>query len=158
MFHVKHALLQDAMEIVSRETISPNKANDVGLAINQDGVKRSILDLLAYPNIGFEQLSDIWPQLKSFRADIREQVEIESVYKSYIARQQADIDLFKLDEQLAIPDSLDYDHVGSLSNEIRIKLKLAKPPTLGSASRIPGVTPAAITAIMTHMKRRQLAA
>lgn len=158
MFHVKHSLLQEAFGIVSRETITPNKAVDVGLQINQDGVKRSILDLLAYPHIGFDRLSEIWPALKSFRADIREQVEIESVYRSYLARQQAEIELFKLDEQLAIPDSLDYDSVGSLSNEIRQKLKLTKPPTLGAASRIPGVTPAAITAIMTHMKRRSTAA
>ena len=158
MFHVKHSLLVQAMDFVSRETISPNKASDVGLQINQDGVKRSIIDLLAYPTISFDQLSDIWPTLKSFRSDIREQVEIDSVYRSYLARQQADIELFKLDEQLQIPDSLDYDIVGSLSNEIRLKLKQAKPITLGAASRIPGVTPAAITAIMTYMKRRQLAA
>ncbi len=158
MFHVKHSLLKDAMEIVSRETISPNKASEVGLQINQDGVKRSILDLLAYPNISFEQLSEIWPAIKLFRSDIREQVEIDSVYRSYLARQQADIELFKMDEQLAIPDSIDYDVVGSLSNEIRLKLKQAKPVTLGAASRIPGVTPAAITAIMTYMKRKSLAA
>lgn len=154
MFHVKHRLLDDARQIVSRETISPNKAVALGLKINQDGVKRSILDLLAYPEITFEQLADIWPQLTTFRADIREQIEIDSVYRSYLARQQADIDLFRLDEQLRLPDGLDYDSVGSLSNEIRQKLKLAKPPTLGAASRIPGVTPAAIVALMTHMKRR----
>lgn len=158
MFHVKQSLLADAFQIVSRETISPNKAVALGLKMNQDGVKRSILDLLAYPDITFEQLSEIWPELKNFRADIREQIEIDAVYRSYLARQQADIELFKLDEQLALPDSLDYDTVGSLSNEIRQKLKMAKPPTLGAASRIPGVTPAAITAIMTHMKRRSQAA
>ncbi len=158
MFHVKHSLLQEAMDIVSRETISPTKAVEYGLPINQDGVKRSILDLLAYPHIAFDQLGEIWPALKNFRPDIREQVEIASVYQSYLARQQADIDLFKMDEQLAIPSSLDYDAVGSLSNEIRDKLKRTKPPTLGAASRIPGVTPAAITAIMTYMKRRSLAA
>lgn len=158
MFHVKQLLLAEAFQMVSRETISPNKAAEYGLQINQDGVKRCILDLLAYPTISFEQLSEIWPELKTFRADIREQIEIDSVYRSYLARQQADIELFKLDEQLAIPDSMDYDSVGSLSNEIRHKLKLAKPPTLGAASRIPGVTPAAMTAIMTHMRRRSQAA
>lgn len=158
MFHVKQSLLAEAFQIVSRETITPNKAVMLGLKMNQDGVKRSILDLLAYPDITFEQLSDIWPALKNFRGDVREQIEIDAVYRSYLARQQADIELFKLDEQLALPDSLDYDIVGSLSNEIRQKLKMAKPPTLGAASRIPGVTPAAITAIMTHIKRRSHAA
>jgi tRNA uridine 5-carboxymethylaminomethyl modification enzyme len=158
MFHVKHSLLESAMQFVSRETITPNKALEYGLQINQDGVKRSILDLLAYPIIGFDELSAIWPTLNMFRCDVREQVEIASVYQSYLDRQKADIKLFKMDEQLAIPDSLDYDSVGSLSNEIRQKLKLARPSTLGAASRIPGVTPAAITAIMTFMKRRQAAA
>lgn len=158
LFNIKHSLLLAAREIVSRETISPNKAAEAGLVINQDGVRRSILDLLAYPDIEFARLSEIWPQLKSLRADIRDQIEIEAVYKSYLARQQADIDLFRLDEQLAIPAALDYDAVGSLSHEIRGKLKQARPPTLGSASRIPGVTPAAITAIMTYMKRRSSAA
>lgn len=154
MFHVKHSLLQEARAIVSRETVSPNKALEHGLQINQDGIKRSILALLAYPNIGFERLSEIWPVMKDFRADIREQIEIEAVYQSYLERQKADVELFKLDEQLKLPDGLDYDSVGSLSNEIRQKLKVARPVTLGAASRIPGVTPAAITAIMTYMRRR----
>lgn len=158
MFHVKQSLLTDALNFVSRETITPNKAVEAGLEINQDGIKRSILDLLAYPTLTFDRLAEIWSHLKSVRRDIREQIEIEAVYKSYLSRQQMDIELFKLDEQLAIPDSLDYDTVGSLSNEIRLKLKHAKPVTLGAASRIPGVTPAAITAIMTHMKRRTRAA
>lgn len=157
MFHVKQSLLTDAMDFVSRETITPNKAAAVGLTINQDGIKRSILDLLAYPNIGFDQLAEIWPELSALRSDVREQVEIAAVYQSYLARQQLDIEQFKAEESLVIPESLDYDAVGSLSNEIRQKLQFAKPATLGAASRIPGVTPAAITAILTHMKRRRVA-
>ncbi len=158
MFHVKQSLLNNAMQLVTTTRITPNKAQALGLPINHDGVKRSILDLLAYPNISFEQLGEIWPELKSTRLDIREQIEIESVYRSYLERQKADIESFKLDEQLQLPESLDYDLVGSLSNEIRQKLKQTLPPTLGAASRIPGVTPAAITAIMTYLRRRQLAA
>ncbi len=156
-FHLKQSLLAEATQFVSRETLSPNKAATFGLQINQDGVKRSILDLLAYPTITFDQLSAIWPSLKNFRADVREQIEIDSVYRSYLAKQKSDIELFKMDEQLHIPSSIDYDVVGSLSNEIRQKLKKAKPVTLGAASRIPGMTPAAITAIMMFMKRKQLA-
>ncbi|MES2984285.1 MAG: tRNA uridine-5-carboxymethylaminomethyl(34) synthesis enzyme MnmG [Pseudomonadota bacterium] len=157
-FLEKKKLLAEAFQNVSRETISPNKAAEYGLPINRDGVKRTALDLLGYTGIGFDQLSDIWPAMKGYRADVREQIEIEAVYKSYLARQQSDIDLFKADEQLQIPDALDYDDVGSLSNEIRHKLKQAKPPTLGAASRIPGVTPAAIIAILTFMKRRSASA
>ena len=156
-FQLKQALLTEATQFVSRETLSPTKAATLNLKINQDGVKRSILDLLAYPTITFDQLSAIWPNLKSLRADVREQIEIDSVYRSYLAKQKSDIELFKMDEQLHIPSSIDYDVVGSLSNEIRQKLKKAKPVTLGAASRIPGMTPAAITAIMMFMKRKQLA-
>ncbi len=154
MFHVKQSLLTEALNFVSRETISPTKAKALGLTINQDGAKRSILDLLNHQHITYDQLTTIWPALNDLRPDIREQVEIESVYKSYLDRQQTDIELFKQDEQLTIPDGFDYDAVGSLSNEIRAKLRQTRPATLGAAGRIPGVTPAAMMAILAFMKRR----
>ena len=158
VFSEKEELLKNALAIVSRETISPTKANEAGLTINQDGAKRSILEMLGFPHITFDQLAEIWPAMKDFRADIREQVEIEALYHGYLDRQQADIEMFKQDEQLPIPDHLDYDTVGSLSNEIRDKLKRTKPATIGAASRIPGVTPAAVAAVLTFMKRRSQAA
>jgi len=158
VFQEKEMLLGRAMNIVSRETISPTKAKTAGLAINQDGVKRSILELLGYEQITFDQLTKLWPEMADFRADIREQVEIEALYHGYLDRQQNDIDMFKQDEGLLIPDHLDYDSVGSLSNEIRHKLKQARPATIGAASRIPGVTPAAVAAVLVFMKRRSLAA
>lgn len=158
MFHVKHSLLTEAMQNVSRETISPSKAQTLGLTLNQDGAKRSILNLMGYQHISYEQLATIWPWMSDIRPDIREQLEIEAVYQSYLARQQTDIDLFKQDEQLTIPDGFDYDAVGSLSNEIRDKLRRTQPATLGAAGRIPGVTPAAMMALLTFMKRRPRAA
>ena len=157
-FSEKEEQLKIALSYVSRETISPTKANEAGLTINQDGTKRSILEMLGFPHITFDQLAEIWPAMKDFRADIREQVEIEALYHGYLDRQQADIEMFKQDEQLPIPDHLDYDTVGSLSNEIRDKLKRTKPATIGAASRIPGVTPAAVAAVLTFMKRRSQAA
>jgi tRNA uridine 5-carboxymethylaminomethyl modification enzyme len=157
-FSEKEELLKNALGIVSRETISPTKANAVGLTINQDGAKRSILEMLGFPHLRFEQLAEIWPEMKEFRADIREQVEIEALYHGYLDRQSADIAMFKQDEKLPIPDHLDYDAVGSLSNEIRDKLKRTRPATIGAASRIPGVTPAAVAAVLTFMKRRSQAA
>ncbi len=157
-FSEKEEQLKIALSYVSRETISPTKANAAGLTINQDGAKRSILEMLGFPHITFDQLAEIWPAMKDFRADIREQVEIEALYHGYLDRQQADIEMFKQDEQLSIPDHLDYDTVGSLSNEIRDKLKRTKPATIGAASRIPGVTPAAVAAVLTFMKRRSQAA
>ena len=158
VFEEKEKLLAKALQIVSRETISPTKANAAGLTINQDGAKRSILEMLGFPHITFDQLAEIWPTMKDFRSDVREQVEIEALYHGYLDRQSADIEMFKQDEQLAIPDHLDYDSVGSLSNEIRDKLKRTKPATIGAASRIPGVTPAAVAAVLTFMKRRSQAA
>ena len=155
-YRLKTALLAEAMAIVSRETISPNKAKTFGLHINNDGIKRSILELLAYDSISFSDIAAIWPLLATTRPDIQEQIQIEAVYHSYLERQQLDIDLFKKDELLAIPDAFDYDSVGSLSNEIRHKLNLNKPASLGAASRIPGVTPAALIALLTHLKRRPI--
>ena len=158
VFEEKEKLLAKALQIVSRETISPTKANAAGLTINQDGAKRSILEMLGFPHITFDQLAEIWPTMKDFRSDVRAQVEIEALYHGYLDRQSADIEMFKQDEQLAIPDHLDYDSVGSLSNEIRDKLKRTKPATIGAASRMPGVTPAAVAAVLTFMKRRSQAA
>jgi len=157
-FSEKEEQLKIALGYVSRETISPTKANATGLTINQDGVKRSILEMLGFPHITFDQLAEAWPVMRGFRADVREQVEIEALYHGYLDRQQADIEMFKQDEKLPIPDHLDYDSVGSLSNEIRDKLKRTKPATIGAASRIPGVTPAAVAAVLTFMKRRSQAA
>jgi len=158
MFRQKQQLLAEALEFASRETLTPKQASAAGLTVNQDGQVRSLLDLLAYPHIGFDDLAAIWPVINGWRADIREQIEIEALYKSYLQRQQADILSFKEDEQLTLPDWLDYDTVGSLSNEIRSKLKQARPTTLGAAGRIPGVTPAALAAVLSHVKRRDRAA
>ena len=156
-YTIKQELFDQALQIVSRETISPNKANSYGLKVNNDGIKRTALELLAYETISFNDIQKIWPILTKTRADIQEQVEIEAVYHGYLERQQLDIELFKKDEELVIPSSFDYAKVGSLSNEMRHKLSLDRPGSLGAASRIPGVTPAALIAILTHIKRRAYA-
>lgn len=157
-FEEKQKMLAHAMGIVSRETISPTKAKEYGLAVTMDGVKRTGLELLGYETIHFDDLANIWPELKDTRNDVKEQVEIEGMYHGYLERQQLDIDLFKKDEDLSLPTDLDYAKVGSLSNEMRLKLSFAKPVSIGAASRIPGVTPAAIMAVLTYIKRQQRAA
>jgi tRNA uridine 5-carboxymethylaminomethyl modification enzyme len=153
----KEQELSEALNFAKTTKISPNKAQDLGIKLNQDGVKRNILDLLSYPHIHFEMLASIWPELQGWNSATREQIEIEAMYQGYLARQENDIASFREDEHVRIPDGLDYDGVGSLSNETRAKLKLAKPETLGAASRIPGITPAAITALMAHMRRSRVA-
>jgi tRNA uridine 5-carboxymethylaminomethyl modification enzyme len=102
------------------------------------------------------RLSTVWPALAGLRADVAEQIEIDCRYAAYIARQQADIAAFRRDEQLELPADLDYAQVGSLSNEVRQKLSTARPATLGAAGRIPGVTPAALTALLKHVRRGKL--
>ena len=124
-----------------------------GYNINQDGVWRSSFDLLSYPDIGWSQIQDLWPELEDIRPDVREQLEIEGRYAGYMERQEADIRAFRKDEALALPDSLDYAVVGGLSNEVRQKLTAARPATLGAAARIPGVTPAGLTALLRHVRK-----
>ena len=113
------------------------------------------MDLLSYKNINFNKLEKIWPELKSLEPNIKEQIEIESIYSSYLLRQRADIDDFKKEEGLIIPKSTNFKKVGSLSNEVVEKLTKTKPLTLGAASRISGVTPAAIIAIMRYLKKQK---
>ena len=111
--------------------------------------------MLSYKNINFKKLEKIWPELKSLDYIIKEQIKIESTYSSYLSRQRADIDDFKKEEGLKIPKIIEYKKVGSLSNEIIEKLSKTKPPTLGAASRISGVTPAALIAIMRYIKKNK---
>lgn len=158
MFEEKQKLLIEALAFVSRETLSPKQGQGHGLALNQDGIRRSVLELMGYPHIGFDDLAAIWPEMRQWRHDIREQVEIEGLYKNYLERQKQDVESFKQEEHIKLPADLDYDAVGSLSTEIRLKLKKSLPSTLGAAGRIPGVTPAALSAIMAYLKRQQQAA
>ena len=109
--------------------------------------------LLAYPDIDWEQLETVWSELSTIRPDIREQIEIDALYSGYMARHDADIAAFRKDEALQLPENLDYSEIGSLSNEVRQKLETARPATLGAASRIPGVTPAAVVALLRHVKK-----
>jgi len=140
---------------VSRETLgslslTPNEAAKHGLAIRHDGVRRSGLDLLSLTD--FPTLTRIWPDLGSISPDIVEQLEIDAQYAGYLDRQDADIIAFRRDEGRALPDGLDYAAVIGLSNEVRQKLERIRPATLGQAARIEGVTAAALTLILAHVK------
>jgi len=151
-WEAKKAALQSAKDEVSTLTETPNGLAKFDIRINQDGVRRSAYDLLAYPDIDFDTLTRVWPQLGDLDPAIKEQVAIDAQYKGYLDRQAADIAAFRRDEELRLPRGLDFDSVGSLSAEIRLKLKEIQPETIGAASRIPGVTPAAVTALLGHIK------
>jgi len=148
----KKLALNAAKTEVSELTETPNGLAKFDIKINQDGVRRSAYDLLAYPDIDFDTLTKVWPQLGALDPAIKEQVSIDAQYKGYLDRQAADIAAFRRDEELRLPRGLDFDKVGGLSAEIRLKLKEIQPETIGAASRIPGVTPAAVTALLGHIK------
>ena len=156
-FRDKSAALERGRQLLSELKASPNVLRKQGLEVNQDGVVRTAWDLLAYPTIDLARLGGVWPDLAGLRADVAEQLEIEGTYRGYLTRQEADIRAYRRDEDMTIPDGLDYDSIGSLSNEVRQKLKAARPETLAAAARIPGITPAALTALLGHVKKRSAA-
>jgi len=149
-----HAAKATASELAT----SPSALAKSGIKINQDGVRRSAMDLLAYPDITMACLTKVWPELSELDADTVEYLTIDATYAGYLERQQRDIDAFRRDEGLRIPDALDYAKIGGLSNEVRSKLTDHRPATLGQASRIEGVTPGALMAVLAHIKKAQRAA
>ena len=114
---------------------------------------RDVIDLLAFPDVDIAGLTRLWPELGTLRADVAEQLAIEGLYQGYMVRQDADIDAYRKDDKLRLPDDLDYAAVGSLSAEVRQKLEAARPPTIGAAARISGVTPAATIALLRYVRR-----
>jgi len=147
--------IEAARALAHALSLTPPQAEARGLKVNQDGQRRDALALLAYPSIEFAQLAAIWPELGSLSRQAREQLEIDAMYSGYLERQALDVEAFKRDEDLRLSPDLDYAAVGGLSNEVREKLSNARPVTLGQASRIEGVTPGALTALLAHVKREQ---
>lgn len=152
-FHVKQAALRQARAWANATTLTPNEAGRHGLKLNQDGRRRSVIDLLALPNIGAGDLAKIWPQLTALDPVVREQLEFDALYSGYLHRQEADIIAFKKDEARTLPADLDYGAIKGLSNEVRQKLIDAQPATLGQAGRIEGVTPAALALLLAWVKK-----
>jgi tRNA uridine 5-carboxymethylaminomethyl modification enzyme len=135
-------------------SLTPNEANKYGLSINRDGQRRSAFEILSYPNTTVGDLTRIWPKFGEFASDTLKQIEIDAKYAVYLDRQTADVDAYRRDESLLLPADLDYDTVAGLSNECRQKLASARPYTLGQASRVDGITPAALTLLAAHLRRR----
>ena len=154
-FEDKTKMIQEGFKIAKSYNLSPDALLKKGIKINKDGKKRNIIDLLSFSNITTSKLKNILPELKKLNKDVIEQIEIEAKYAGYLERQRADIVDFKKDESLKIPKSINYKDVGSLSNEIIEKLSLIKPATLGAASRVSGVTPAAVIAILRFVKKNK---
>ena len=152
-FRTKQQALDAAVALATSLSATPAALARAGFRINQDGVRRSVLDLLAYPDVTLARLAGVWPELKVLEDDVAEQLEIKGLYAGYMKRQEADMRSFRKDEALKLPVDLSYDAIGGLSTEIVQKLQIAKPPTLGAAARISGVTPAALTSLLAFVKR-----
>ncbi|MDA1132745.1 MAG: tRNA uridine-5-carboxymethylaminomethyl(34) synthesis enzyme MnmG, partial [Proteobacteria bacterium] len=141
-----------AHEALASRWITPSQAAAAGLPIRQDGVRRSALELLGNNNATAAQLCGFWPELGAISVPVLERLAVDQRYSTYLERQEADIAAFHRDEALALPPGLDYAAVPGLSIEVRTKLQAAQPASLGAAARIPGITPAAVTRLLAHVR------
>ena len=144
---------QDARALLDSLSLTSSAAARQGLPINQDGQRRSAFALLAYPDITIERLTAIWPELAAIDPKTAARLETDARYAVYLDRQQADIDSFRRDEELKLPETLDYDAIAGLSAELRGKLAFLRPRTLGQAQRIDGMTPSALTLLAARARR-----
>ncbi|WP_439528069.1 tRNA uridine-5-carboxymethylaminomethyl(34) synthesis enzyme MnmG [Pannonibacter sp.] len=154
-FDAKLRALDHAREMMQTLTVTPAQAARQGLPVNQDGIRRSAFDLLSYPDMTVDQLYPVWPQLADIPASIAEQVATDALYAVYLDRQAADIAALRRDEALAIPEAFDFSVLAGLSNEIKQKLETVRPSTIGQASRMDGMTPAALTLLLSQVKRQE---
>ncbi len=152
VFKAKKEQLDNYREELNNLQTKYSVLDSLGIKVKQDGTKRTAFNLMSYENVSRETINTIWPELKSMPDNIFEQLDIEARYSGYIKRQEVDIELFKKDEKLKIREDIDYSKIGGLSREMVQKLSKVRPSTIGEASRIPGVTPAAITAILGYIK------
>jgi tRNA uridine 5-carboxymethylaminomethyl modification enzyme len=134
--------------------VTPTEAARHGLALRKDGQRRTAFELLSYPDIGIGDLARIWPSFGELNSKIAEQLEIDAKYQVYLSRQAADVESYRRDESLILADDIDYAALPGLSNEVRHKLQMHKPRTIGRAGRIDGITPAALMLLAAHVRRR----
>ncbi|POR43802.1 tRNA uridine-5-carboxymethylaminomethyl(34) synthesis enzyme MnmG [Methylobacterium sp. V23] len=152
-FAAAQTALDGARGQLDRLSLTPNQAQAAGIALNQDGIRRSAFQLLSYPDIDWARLCAVWPELSAVPPRVAERLCTDATYAVYLDRQQADIAAFRRDEAVALPIRLDYAGIPGLSNEMRLKLEAVRPGTLGQAARIEGVTPAALTLLAAHARR-----
>jgi len=153
-FHAqKSRALTDARTFANSVSLTPKEAAKHGLTLNQDGQRRTAFELLSHPTISIADLARVWPRFGELPANIAEQIEIDAKYDVYLSRQNADIAAYRRDESFALPDDFDYAALPGLSNEVRQKLIAQRPRTIGHAAKIDGVTPAALTLLVAHVRK-----
>ena len=141
---------------MKKSSISPSKAQDFGIKIAKDGVLRSSNEILTQKGVDMKKIREIWSEIPYFDKEIDEQIEINAHYRGYLKKQKADILAFKRDENLIIPEKVNYDNLSGLSNEVKAKFKKIRPKTMGQALRIDGITPAAVYILLSHVKRKSI--
>ena len=156
IFKEKHFQLTKIENQMSKLQITPSKVEKYGINIAKDGVSRTAFHILGQKSVNMSKIREIWPEIPYVSREIDEQLEINSHYKGYLKKQKADILAFKRDENLIIPDNINYDSFSGLSNEVKSKFKKIKPKTMGQALRIDGITPAAVYILLSHLKRRSI--
>ena len=156
LFEDKQQKISKIVDNMKKSKISPSKALKFGVNIAKDGVLRTSNELLTQKGVDMKKIREIWPQIPFFSEEIDEQIEINDHYRGYLKKQKADILAFKRDENLIIPDKIDYDSLSGLSNEVKSKFKSIQPKTMGQALRIDGITPAAVYILLSHVKRKSI--
>ncbi len=155
-FREKSSKLKKMDKLLNNLKISPSKASNHGINIAKDGVMRSASQILSQKGVNMSKIREIWSEIPLFSREIDDQAEINAHYKGYLIRQNADILAFKRDENLIIPENINYGNLSGLSNEVKAKFKQIRPKTLGQALRIDGITPAAVYILLSHVKRKSI--
>ncbi len=153
-FEAKLSALDAARREAKSMSVTPNEADRYGIVLNRDGQRRTAFDLLSYSHVTREQVANVWPGFASLDPKIAEQLEIDAKYSVYLERQREDAERFRRDEAMALPAAMDFEAISGLSNELRAKLAMVRPRTLGHANRIEGMTPAALGLLALHARRK----
>ena len=156
IYEDKSSKIEIISGIMSKSSISPNKVGKYNIKIAKDGVLREPIEILTQRDVNMDKIREIWPEIPFFGKKIDEQIEVNAHYRGYLKKQKADILAFKRDENLIIPDKINYDELSGLSNEVKSKFKQIKPKTMGQALRIDGITPAAVYILLSHVKRKSI--
>jgi tRNA uridine 5-carboxymethylaminomethyl modification enzyme len=156
LYKEKHSELKKIQEKMDKLKITPSKVAKFGVNIAKDGVSRNASQILSQNSVDMIKIREIWPEIKHVSREIDEQLEINSHYRGYLRKQNADILAFKRDENLIIPENMNYDMFSGLSNEVKSKFKKVRPKTMGQALRIDGITPAAVYILLSHLKRKSI--
>tara|TARA_B100001123_G_scaffold195669_1_gene222916 strand:- start:7630 stop:8067 length:438 start_codon:yes stop_codon:yes gene_type:complete len=136
--------------------ITPSKAQEYSVKIAKDGISRNANEILTQKGVDMNKIREIWSEIPCYNKEIDEQIEINAHYSGYLKKQKADILAFKRDENLIIPNEINYDDLSGLSNEVKTKFKKIRPKTMGQALRIDGITPAAVYILLSHVKRKSI--